>query len=71
MMGGVARHMLPHLSGGPPPPCKQTLKLVRATQKLKKGSDITGDRTRDLGHRRQRINQRYHSWLLKNESVHA
>ena len=25
MIGGVTRHKLPHLSGGPPPPCKQAL----------------------------------------------
>ena len=52
---------------GPRPSCKQARKLVKATQKLKKGCEITEDRTRDLGHRRQRINQPYHSWLLKNE----
>ena len=67
-------HDPPHVTSpfwGPPPPWKQALKLVKATQKLKKVCDITGDRTRDLGHRRQCINQPYHSWLLKNESVHA
>ena len=25
MIGGVTRHMLPHLLWGPPPPCKQAL----------------------------------------------
>ena len=28
MLGGVTRHMLPHLSGVPPPPCKQALSLL-------------------------------------------
>ena len=27
MIGWVTRHRLPHLSGGPPPPCKQVLSL--------------------------------------------
>ena len=29
MIGGVTRHILPHLFWGPPPPCKQALRLVK------------------------------------------
>ena len=31
MIGGVTRHKLPHLSGGPPPPWKQALEKKSGT----------------------------------------
>ena len=43
------------------------LKLIKATQKGKKskqGCEVTGDRTRDLSHRRPRTNQLCHPFSL-------
>ena len=47
-------------------PCKQALRLVKATQKgekLKQGCDVTEGRTRDLAHRRLRTIQLCHHVL--------